>query len=81
MKFRGASRLDIELYYLRENIASGDYELGCMAEDAYQSRACCPGCMFGSRYNDLADKQTRRKEWEQVLLKRKNKFTPPSDKD
>jgi hypothetical protein len=71
MKFRGASKLDIELSRLRKRINDGDFELDQMSNQWKMSGGiCCPGCMYGLRYNDLCDKQDRRRKIEKNLIRK-----------
>jgi len=72
MKLCGAKDIDIEIYRLRRNIAIDDAKL---EEMDYQWRRdcspCCPSCRFAPYYNEICDKQDRRREWLKVLEKRK----------
>lgn len=68
---KGSTPLEQQLWYLRRNIKDGEEKL----EEMYRiwrddNGVCCPACMFGSKYNVIADKQERRRHWEQVLMKR-----------
>lgn len=77
MDLAGKSKLDIEIYNLKENIKDGERELNRLYLSWKMSDGtCCPGCMFGSKYNDLCDQQDRRNKWLQILLQRKQRKTP-----
>jgi len=74
MKLRGATRIDIELYRLRRNIAIDEAKLEDMDRQWREEESpCCPACRFGSAYNEICDRQDRRRNWKKVLLKRKGK--------
>lgn len=68
LRLLGATHLEIELRRLRANMNRDDQRLQEMELAA--DGDCCPGCKFGWQYNDLLDKQARRREWEQVLQKK-----------
>lgn len=73
MRLRGARDVDIEIYRLRRNIARDDAKLEDMDRRWREEESpCCPSCRFAPYYNDICDKQDRRREWMKVLEKRKN---------
>lgn len=73
MEWRGATRTDIEIYRLRKNIERDNIKIEEMDRRwSDEGSPCCPACRFGSRYNEIIDKQERRRQWEKVLIKRKN---------
>lgn len=75
MKLRGAKEIDIELYRLRRNIMKDDAQLEQYDRLWRETNSpCCPACMFGSRYNEICDRQERRLAMERVLLQRKNRY-------
>ena len=77
MELTGASKTDIELYYLQKNIDDTEFELDEMDRKWRKEQSpCCPSCRFAPHYSDLCDQQERRRLRKEQLLKRK---TLPSD--
>lgn len=71
MRWRGATNTEIELYRLRKNIERDDFKIEDMDRQwSDDEDPCCPSCRFGSVYNEIVDKQIRRREWEKVLVRR-----------